>query len=323
MNTPSQIRKHSKGSKKKRFPKKNVEAKQDVEEEEVVWFSNPSKQAARARREEAKDIMGRELWNKIMEDSSDDEDDEDEEFYFYEGGWHSSPRPIKDLLVEAKSPKDTSQVQAFCEGSGKNMVGVVESINQNLHKVTEDNAVRVRADQIKSVLNKDADPNNRNHGNVEFAGFAVENVEESNVVVDNDDDTQEITQKSDTIVASVLFEHKDLQEQTNESDAENPQGHNDDADLDLRLPETHTANVVLKDETNDYVNDYSAMGPSHQVKIISIESNEQPQLNGFKHKIQCWIRCVGRKTRGWSAKIRRTLTACCINTHITETTQSQ
>ena len=212
-----------------------------------------------------------------MEDSSDDDEDgEDEEFYFYDGGWHSSPRPIKDLLVEVKSMKD-SQVQAFDEGSGKNVVGVVESINQSLLNIIVDSAVRVREDEIKIAVNKDRDddPNNMNHGNDMEFGSAVENVEESDVVVDeveirhNDDDAQEIT------VGAVLLEHTELKEQTNEGDDVNQPGHNDDADLDQRLTtETQTANVVLtKGETND-AND-SAMAPasSNQVMVVvSIES---------------------------------------------------
>ena len=67
-------------------------------DEEVVWFCNPSKAAARARREQAKDAMGRELWYNIMAESSGDEADDydndeaaEEQFYFYDGGWHSSP----------------------------------------------------------------------------------------------------------------------------------------------------------------------------------------------------------------------------------------
>ena len=79
-------------------------------DEEVVWFCNPSKAAARARREQAKDAMGRELWYNIMAESSDDEADYDndeaaeEQFYFYDGGWHSSPPQPGVAEMQAESP---------------------------------------------------------------------------------------------------------------------------------------------------------------------------------------------------------------------------
>ena len=296
--------------------------KQEVEEEDVVWFSNPSKEAARVRREQAKDIMGRALWNTIMEDSSDDDDDEqDEEFYFYGGGWHSSPQPIKDL-VEANQPAKDSQDLVFDEGSAKDVVGV-ENINQRTHSTTEHSAVRVGDGQIKTVVNKDDDPNSKNHGNNGDIGSDVdENVQEAEVVVEveisHDDDAQEIIQNVDTMTA--MLEHNGPKEQRNEGD--NQQGHNDDAArLDLRMTETQTANVVMKGETND-----SPMGASNQVMAVSIESvcESNEHLGGFKYKIRCWARYVGRKIRGWFAKIHRALLSpCCIITHTAATTQSQ
>ena len=282
-----------------------------VEEEEVVWFSNPSREAARARREKAKDIMGRELWKTIMEDSSDDDDDEpDEEFYFYGGGWHSSPQPIKDLLVEENQSAEESPAIVFDEGSGKNMVGAMESNNQSLLNTSEHSDARVREDQTKVVVNKD-DPHNKNHSNIEF-GSAVENIQESDLIVDeveirhNDDDAYEITQNVDTIV-DVLLEHHDPKEQTNEDD-DNQHGHNDDADLDLRLTETQTANVMLKDETNNESD--CPMDPSSQVMVVSIESvcdESNGHLGGFKHNIRCWIRFVHRVFKKTNTIERKTI----------------
>ena len=134
-------------------------------------FTNPSKEAARARREEAKEVMGRELWDTIMEDSSDDDDDgPEEEFYFYDGGWHSSPRPIKDLTQDEQnqSEKD-SQASVFDEGSAKHDVLSVESVN----KTPEHSAGRVSEDQITTVVNKD-DPNHKKHGNSsDFGSVAI------------------------------------------------------------------------------------------------------------------------------------------------------
>ena len=152
MKNPSYDRKHSKASKKKRSPKKKAVAK-PLEEEEVVWFSNPSKQAARARREEAKDIMGRELWNTIMEDSSDDEDDE--EFYFYDGGWHNSPQQphvhLETPIGKADSccreeEVDSSQGFEVGEACSHNDVFCATMRGVPNIKVDEDSAVAVRND---------------------------------------------------------------------------------------------------------------------------------------------------------------------------------
>ena len=314
MKSPIHYRRRCKASKMKRSPKNKVAAKQEAEEEEVVWFSNPSKEAARVRREQAKDIMGRELWNTIMEDSSDDDDDEqDEEFYFYGSGWHSSPQPIKDL-VEVNQPEKDSQDFVFDAGSTKDVAGV-ENINQRLRSTTEHSAVRVGDDQIKTVVSKDDDPNSKNHGDNDDLGSDVgENVQEAEVVVEveisHDDDAQEIIQNVDTMTA--MLEHNGLKEQRNEGD--NQQGHNDDAGPDLGMAETQTANVVMKGETND------------QVMTVSIESvcESNQHWGGLKYKIRCWARYVGRKIRGWFAKIHRALLSpCCIITHTAATTQSQ
>ena len=312
MKSPSHCRrKQSKASKKKRSlkPAKNAVAKPE-HEEEVVWFSNPSKEAARARREEAKDIMGRELWSKIMEDSSDEDDDgEDEKFYFYDGGWHSSPRSIKPdplLLAEANHSAKDPQVLEFDEGSAKTVVDVVETVNQSLLN-------HYGEDPIKTVLNKH-DPNNKNqHDNMEFGSV-------------NDDD-EEITRDVAPIVAVALFEHNGLKEQTNDEgdDNVNQQGlHNDDddvLDLDVCRNDRATDCECGVEGINKRCKRLSSNGcfeSSHV--IISIESvcdddeanDEHLGGGGFKHKIRGWIRYVGRKIRGWCAKIRRTLIPCCI-----------
>ena len=330
-------RKRSKASKKKkRSPKpKNVVAK-PVDEEEVVWFSNPSKEAARARREEAKDIMGRELWSTIMEDSSDEDDDEeDEEFYFYDGGWHSSPRPIKPglLLAEVNQSATDRQVLEFAdEGSAKNVVvDVVERVNQSLLNHGED--------PIKIVLNKH-DANGTKFGSVD------ENVQGSNVpvIVDevemrhNDDDVEEITRDVVPIVAvAVLFEEKH-----DEGDNDNEQGHrhnddddDDDVEFDLcrndRDTDCELCGVDAPNKGCKRVSSNAACFESNHV-IVSIESvcdddeANDARLGGFKcHKIRAWIRYVARKIRGWAVNICRTLIPCIVaSTHTEpETTQSQ
>ena len=245
-----------------------------------------------------------------MEDSSDDDDDEhDEEFYFYDGGWHSSPRPIKDLFEAKPSAKDSQALVVFDEGSAKD-VDRAENINQSLLNNTEHrSAARVSDDQIKTaVINDDA--NNKIHGSSEFG--CVENVQEGDVLVEveiSHDDDEEITEN----VEAVLLGHTGLKEETINEGDNDQQGHKDaDVRLDLRMAETQTDSVVMKVETNN-----PPMGASNQVMIIdSIESvcESNEHLGGFKHKIRCWKRYVGGKIRGWSAKIRRTLTPCCINT---------
>ena len=96
----------SKALSPKKILEKAVSLLKEKAEEEVVWFCNPSKAAAHARREKAKDAMGRELWYNIMAESSDEETDGDEaaeeQFYLYDGGWHSSPpQPGVEMQTEA------------------------------------------------------------------------------------------------------------------------------------------------------------------------------------------------------------------------------
>ena len=62
------------------------------------WFSDPSKEAARARREPAKQHMGAELWNELMQDS-DKEDDEDDQ---YCNDQYSSEGIIPRALIETE-----------------------------------------------------------------------------------------------------------------------------------------------------------------------------------------------------------------------------
>ena len=260
-----------------------------------------------------------------MEDSSDDDDDEEEEdFYFYDGGWHSSPRPITDL-IEAKQSAQDSQVLTFGdEESAKDVVVVgVEHINQSLINPTgHRSATLVSEDQVNAVeVNKNDDPNkDQNHGNSEFG--SVEKVQESVVVVEveirhgvDEEDAQKITPNADKIVAVSLLEHNDVKEQRKEA-GDNQQGHNDDEDFDQRTTETQTTANVVIDTTNSPIDaSNQAMVAVGSIELSVCKSNGAEHLGGFKHKIRCWTRKVGRKIRGWSAKIRRTLTLCCCIIH--------
>ena len=335
-------------AKKKRSPmKKNFEAKHIEEEDEVVWFTNPSKEAARARRERAKQIMGRELWDTIMEDTSDDDEDEpDEEFYFYDGGWHSSPRPIKQDLAQDEQNQSEKDSQAFVfadeESVKDDVLGVEHNINPSLLKTKGNSDSRVMEnDEIKTVAsNKPDDPaNDANYStHIGSIGSEVETVHESDDLVvevaaicrHDILDVQEITRNVvGTTAVAVLFQPNDLEEQRNEgldNQQRQDEGHHNDAEvaaddcsLELRMTsdDAETAkevSLMTKGETNE-----SSVGPSSQAMVVS--NNEH--LGGqFKQKFRCWKRYAGRKLRRWSAKIRTLITPCCINTR-TEKAQSK
>ena len=308
MKSPSYDRKHSKAPKKKRYPKKKVVAK-PLEEEEVVWFSNPSKEAARARREEAKDIMGRELWKMIMEDSSDEDDDEqEEEFYFYDGGWHSSPQPHVPHLestIKGDSSQEKVDSQGFDVGEGcspKDVVCLEDSNNSVNNHIT---VVRVCVSETKKEL---ADKSDVNDADGDRNG--LESVLKIEVPNDKDSlkmpEPVEIAQEKEKRI--VVFEHVDTQRDDDDVAVSN------DADMEPQITETTQTKVATLVDIDE---EGPPIDASNQVASVSIiesvfESNREHSSGGFQHKIRGWTRYIGRKIGGWAANICRTLTPCCI-----------
>ena len=330
--TPSNSRrKHLKTSKKKRSSKSKNAVAKPVDEEEVVWFSNPSKEAARARREEAKDIMGRELWSTIMEDSSDEDDDEeDEKFYFYAGGWHSSPQP--QIHLESTNKGESShQEEVDSQGceigedcSPKGMVSLEIETDKPLANRSDVNDANDERNGLESV--EDAPKSDR----------VVVNIE-----IPHDKDSSkrpepvEIAKEKESRMVVASLERADTQEQQRGlhiliqiDDDDVAVDVSNDADImEPRMTETKTKSdtVVEIEEAEEAV--CRMADASNQLVSVSIiesvsESSRKHSSGGFKHKIRGWIGYVARKIRGWAAKLRQTLCPCCINAHTAQATQS-
>ena len=316
-------------------------------DEEVVWFCNPSKAAARARREKAKDVMGRELWYTIMEDSSDEEADGDEaaeeQFYFYDGGWHSHPQPQVhhpestsngDLSLEEVDSQGF-EVGEDCSQHPKDVAYSLENSDQSVNNYNTAVIVRVCVSQSSKDVEK-LDVNGASDDR--YSLESVEDVPKPDGVVvkieiPNEKESwktmpeQVETAQEKENIKVVASEHTGTQEQQrglhNHVDDNDVAVSCNDADMELRLKaETQTKSAVVD---VDVAEEESPIDASNQVVAVSMiesmfESNEHSS-GGFKHKIiRGWTRCVRRKIRGWYANIRRALTPCCINTN-TETTQ--
>ena len=312
----------------------------------MVWFSNPSKEAARARREEAKEIMGRELWSTIMEDSSEDDDEEEEEeFFFYDGGWHSSPQS-RHVHLEPRNEGDGSyheevdysqqglsfEVDEDTYDSAKDVV-CLENSSHSANNTTTVMPVCV-SETHKSLDRSDINANESRHHGLETVEEAPPKSDEVVVVgiessPDDKDARNKLPEKvermaaeNDNTVVAVTFEQPDTQaEQSIELDDDDAAVSVNYANMELmrRMTEKQTKSAVVVEIDMNEAEEESLVDVSNQIVAVSqiesvFESNEQ--LGGFKRKIRnCWTKYVGHKIRGWSAKIRRALTPCCIDAH--------
>ena len=275
MKTPAtHYRKRRSASKAKRSStkKKDIVSKR-VDEEEVVWFSNPSKEAARACREEAKDIMGRELWKAIMEDSSDDDDKPEEEFYFYDGGWHNSPQThvhLEGSRNKGNSSQEVDEVdysvQGFEVGEDIYPTGVVYHQNSN-HCLDNNTRVTVPPVICGSETHKVLDESDANDTNdCRNNGLAsVEELSKPNEVVIAveiempDDDTDslkqmpeqvEMAQGMENTMVVMALEHADItQEEQSGRDVVHIQLFHDDSN-DVAVRNDDDANMELRMTTH-------------------------------------------------------------------------
>ena len=338
-------------SRKKKIPLKNVSPLDGTKEEEVVWFSNPSKQAARARREKAKDTMGRELWYNIMADSSDDEGAE-EKFYFYEGVWHSCPQPQPEV-VEVKTEtfsnvgllNDIAGIELLDMGPGEydiiagkdrlvaeDLLFQFQSIDAVVEQVLSDEHDEEGATvEWFSDPSKDAARARRERAKAHMGSELWNKLMQDS---DSDDDDETNDQRSgfveetscagsSAIQENVVVPHQAMDQSIATAAA--------DSELCKRDEPAHELNV-MDDPTKEHADEHSAgtypwfSGPSKEVTTVVVlqQTQESHCLLSAEARTSStttmerkrgWASRVGRKFRGWAARVRRALTPSCIINH--------